>query len=345
MVTQKQIAHHLGLSQATVAQALSGRGKLREATRQRVLNYAEEAGYIVDHAAASLAGRRHTNARGTFNVAWLTADPVSQINDPILWCARRALNHYGYGFEFLKLTDIERLDTLPRILKARGAGGLIIATQGVTGSYPEQAVWDFLGVPTVALYFGSPHLPFHRVSSDAFREGEQATLKAIERGYRRIGFVQRTRRDTQEVQRLRLGGYLAAHCTHAIAPPSQSIYRMDQPIDEEPDIEQLLTWSRRQRLDCLIFADGAFWKSIPKTRESIDHLFQGVGIISLFVIKQQMAWLTGYSNPAAAVAWTAVRMIDSYIRHPIEYENTAKQPNTVLVRQHWNEGITLPRIE
>jgi len=344
MVTQKQIAEHLGLSQATVAQALSGRGKLREATRQRVVQYAEEVGYIVDHAAASLAGRRHTDAKGAFNIAWLTADPISQINDPLLWCARRALNCYGYGFEFLKLTEIERIETLPRILKARGAAGLIIATQGVTGSYPEEAVWDQLGVPTVALYFGSPHLPFHRVASDAFREGEQATLQAIERGYRRIGFVQRTHRDTQTVQRLRLGGYLAAHCTQGIDPPSQPVLKIDQAIDEDLDAAQILTWSRQQRLDCLIFADGAYWKSIPENGESMNNLFQGAGIISLFVIKPQLTWLTGYCNPAASVAWAAVRMIDSYIRHPIEYENTSKHPNTVLVKQHWNEGMTLPRV-
>jgi len=64
-VTLEDIAHHVGVSTAAVSQALSGKGALSQATRQRILQVVEELAYQPDTVAQSLARRHATHAGGT----------------------------------------------------------------------------------------------------------------------------------------------------------------------------------------------------------------------------------------------------------------------------------------
>ncbi|MFC2037910.1 LacI family DNA-binding transcriptional regulator, partial [Chloroflexota bacterium] len=60
-VTLKDLAGELGLSITTVSRALAGYGDVAEATRQRVLQAAEEMGYVPDATARRLQkGRTDT---------------------------------------------------------------------------------------------------------------------------------------------------------------------------------------------------------------------------------------------------------------------------------------------
>lgn len=57
-VTLKDIAKQAGVSEATVSQTLSGKGRISQTTRERVLEVVEELSYQPDEAARSLARRR-----------------------------------------------------------------------------------------------------------------------------------------------------------------------------------------------------------------------------------------------------------------------------------------------
>lgn len=58
MVSLDEVARTAGVSSATVSRALSGRGHVSAATRDRVLEAAEQLGYVVSSAASSLASGR-----------------------------------------------------------------------------------------------------------------------------------------------------------------------------------------------------------------------------------------------------------------------------------------------
>ncbi|HXV98499.1 MAG TPA: LacI family DNA-binding transcriptional regulator, partial [Anaerolineae bacterium] len=63
MITIYDIAKAVGVTQTTVANALAGRGNVSEATRQRILKYAQEMGYRPNTIARSLAqGKTYTLA-------------------------------------------------------------------------------------------------------------------------------------------------------------------------------------------------------------------------------------------------------------------------------------------
>jgi LacI family transcriptional regulator len=57
-VTIKSIAHDLGISHMTVSRALSGSPKVREQTRRKVLQRAQEIGYVKSFAAATMRGEQ-----------------------------------------------------------------------------------------------------------------------------------------------------------------------------------------------------------------------------------------------------------------------------------------------
>lgn len=63
-ITLEDIASHAGVSTAAVSQALSGKGALSPATRQRILQVVEELSYRPDRTAQSLALRRASQASG-----------------------------------------------------------------------------------------------------------------------------------------------------------------------------------------------------------------------------------------------------------------------------------------
>ena len=51
-----EIAEDLGLSQSTVSRALSGKGRVSQDTRKRVMQYIQETGYRPNSIAKGLAG-------------------------------------------------------------------------------------------------------------------------------------------------------------------------------------------------------------------------------------------------------------------------------------------------
>ena len=57
-VTLEDIAQRAGVSTAAVSQALSGKGALSQATRERILQVVEELSYQPDKVAQSQPGRR-----------------------------------------------------------------------------------------------------------------------------------------------------------------------------------------------------------------------------------------------------------------------------------------------
>lgn len=63
-VTLQDIANRVGVSTATVSQALSGKGRMAEATRTRILQVVEELAYQPDRYAQNLARRNATTAGG-----------------------------------------------------------------------------------------------------------------------------------------------------------------------------------------------------------------------------------------------------------------------------------------
>ncbi|MEI6519588.1 MAG: LacI family DNA-binding transcriptional regulator, partial [bacterium] len=99
-ITQRDIANHLGIRQATVSRALSGHPDISEKTKRLILKTAETIGYKIENndAARRLIARRHGNAPQNNVIALLIPGTLVQspyyakIIDGIL----SSLVPYGY---------------------------------------------------------------------------------------------------------------------------------------------------------------------------------------------------------------------------------------------------------
>lgn len=127
MATLAEIAHHLGLSEATVSRALNGRPGVSAATRQRVLTVAREMNYLPNLAARSLATDR------TYTIAFLTIRrPLPLSADPfylhIMRGAEEELARHGYYLIVSTLNGTEDdLSNGFRLLGEKRVDGFILA--------------------------------------------------------------------------------------------------------------------------------------------------------------------------------------------------------------------------
>ena len=150
-ITSFDVAERAGVSQSTVSRALSGSAVISEATRQKVMNAAQEMGYFVDERAARLR-RGHT---GTLAVVVICmpgggARDVNPFSYALLGgiCAAAA----DLGLEVLVSLQAEEDKLFGHYVERGQAEGLIVI--GTTANRPA---WDyFRGVGEAAAATGAP---------------------------------------------------------------------------------------------------------------------------------------------------------------------------------------------
>lgn len=180
--TLKAIAKRVGVSVATVSRALSGRGRVDEATRERILRVAEELGYAPDMAARSLVLRRTENI-GFLIHALQSLSPHTFYGE-ILTAVERELRRHRYHLHFATVED----ETLPPLIKENRVDGLIL----VGCDLPPSLIHS-LKERRIPLVLLDNHLPgIDSVFTDNIGGAFQATTHLIRLGHRRIAFIAET---------------------------------------------------------------------------------------------------------------------------------------------------------
>jgi transcriptional regulator with XRE-family HTH domain len=143
------VARAAGVSTATVSRALSGRGRLSEATRERVRAAAADLGYVASAAASSLASGRAENIGVIVPLLdrWFFATVLDGI--------AAQLAPRGYDMTLYNVTDdpAQRRSLFETSLRRGRVDGLIVLS--VELSADELRQLNELPVPVVAL--GVPH--------------------------------------------------------------------------------------------------------------------------------------------------------------------------------------------
>jgi len=174
----EEVARAAGVSTATVSRALSGRGRLSEATRARVRAAAADLGYVVSAAASTLASGRAENIGVIVPLLdrWFFATVLDGI--------AAQLAPRGYDMTLYNLTDdpAQRRNLFETSLRRRRVDGLIVLS--VELSADELRQLDELPVPVVGL--GVPHAELNGLRVDDTAVGRLATEHLLELGHRDI---------------------------------------------------------------------------------------------------------------------------------------------------------------
>lgn len=125
--TIKDIARALGLSPSTVSRALSGEGRIPDATRDKVRGTAEQLGYMPNRAAQSLVGKRNSGFAGL-----VLTDPGYGREDSYLGeyisGLGKGLSESGIDLFLAAIPEGQsELSVIRNIVTTRRADGLILA--------------------------------------------------------------------------------------------------------------------------------------------------------------------------------------------------------------------------
>lgn len=334
-VTQRDIARALGVSVATVSLALRNRPVLSESRRREIQNFAIQAGYRLDVAAAELSGRKKSPVLAiTENIAWLTLRSPGETSIARKWLgdcragAEIAARKLGYGLEEFELETGMTPTRLHQILRARGIRCILLSAESSIHDWKDFP-WDCY---SVARFGQSEHPPtFHRVSSDHVGNVTKAFRAILSKGYRRIGLLTRETGVIDSEAHLIEAGFLAAQRfvekelripVHAIPEGSEETSAIVEWVGQH-QVEAVLSNLREAPL--LLKNAGL---RIP----------QDVGLAMLDV--DGTAMFAGIDSHAEEIGKTGVHLLHSLLTE--NERGLAEIPRQLLVNGTWSDGHFLP---
>lgn len=193
-VTMKDIARELGISHVAVSYALRNLNEVSAETRQRVLEKAEEMGYVSDPLLSVLSHYRLDSKTKPIQaeLAWINSweqpEKLYEHTEFKLYWDGATASAKRFGFQLVKFNTAEiPLRRLESILKARSIKGILIAP--LRESELDWGAFSWNDFATVRLGRTIPHPKTHFVSSAQINNTILAFNKACELGYQRIGLA------------------------------------------------------------------------------------------------------------------------------------------------------------
>jgi LacI family transcriptional regulator len=181
--TQIDIARRAGVSQVTVSHVLSGRGRVGEEVRARVLSIARKLGYRPNAAARAIS----TGKFGCVALLLGSRQQTSVLAQELVWGIEDALEQRDTYLMLARLDD-GRLRTpgyIPKVLRQVHADGMLI---NYTYWHPRELAQQVASHQIPAIWINTKR-PTDCVYPDEFGAARAATERLISLGHRRIGYV------------------------------------------------------------------------------------------------------------------------------------------------------------
>lgn len=240
------VAKELGMSKSTVSRAISGKGRISEQTRVRVMDYINQIGYVPNNLAKSLAQSR------TNNIACVIPkeDRFAQLPffQKFIW----GINNSAVNNDYDVLTVIATKDDisqLERVIKNQKVDGVILARL-----YENDMALQFLKeneIPFVAIGTVDDSNVV-QIDNDNMGGCRELTSDLLNKGYERIAYIGNNELSTVNNQRLM--GYVQAFLDADVDCPTQYISLMDNVIKAvDTAVEKFI----EEGVDCIVCMDDA----------------------------------------------------------------------------------------
>ena len=196
------IARELDLSVSTVSRAISGKGRVGEKTRARVLDAVRKSDYRINDVARSL---RMKTAK---NMGIIVPDISNSFFASVIKGAQQRCRESEYTLIVCNSDEDAAMEAeMLHTLLSKQVSGLVLASVAESPSIIER--YGRLGVPIVYI----DNLPgeaedYDSVAIDNFTAARRLTLMMVDRGYRDIGMI--TGPGSQSTGALRREGFEAA---------------------------------------------------------------------------------------------------------------------------------------
>lgn len=202
-ITIHDVARELGVSASTVSRAISGKGRIGEATRERVLRYIDETGFYPNAAAQSLAQAR------TNNIAIILPEVKTLVDMPFFHTCMYGVEEVAQENDYdILVVTTNRKDTRPleRLILNRKVDGMIL-----TRTYENDYFAHFLKEKKIPFVTVGQLDDKDIIQVDSDNKGACKALmnKLFEKDIRNIAYLGGNMQQT--VNRCRYEGYLEAY--------------------------------------------------------------------------------------------------------------------------------------
>ncbi|HEY8464156.1 MAG TPA: LacI family DNA-binding transcriptional regulator [Bacillota bacterium] len=252
MLTIKDIARECHVSVMTVSRALNDSKGISPQTRERILRYCNENGYVPNFAARSLILKK-TNMIGL-----LVPDIASQYYAAVIKGVSSFLDRIGYGLivcnsDRNKSNEVKYLDFLSQ---KRVDGIILIATKPRREEYLPLLKRK---IPLVLIDNYIEGLEVSFVENDNYSGGKQVISHMVNQGYRRIGVILGDAQSTASNERLK--GYLDVLQEHHLPVNSQIIVHSNATFNAGFQLTPLLL---KQKVDAIFAVNDTVAMGVMK---------------------------------------------------------------------------------
>ncbi len=329
-MTIDDIARELNISKTTVSRALSGKGRISDSTRQRVMAYANDVNYKPSAIAKSLATSR------TMNIGLVMPDESDVVDMPFfqtcLWgvTTMSARKDYDVFISMVSATDISGL---MRLVENSKVDGLLLGR-----TYTNDKAIAYLQekkVPFVTI--GSTDVEGVIQVDNNDRGGcTDLTSLLLLKGLKRLALIGGD--STYVVNNNRLNGFLDGYA-RADLTPDESLIHMN--VNGMYMIEKTVRDLLEKRVDCIIGMDDSICNSIltnlVKMNLSIPEDIKVASFFNTSILDHNKPSVTSLKFDVAKLGMTACeRLFDLIDGRPVKpvtlmnYEVLMKESTQVM---------------
>lgn len=301
-ITIADVAESLGISKTTVSRAISGKGRISEATRQKVLLYMEENNYKPNVIAQGLAKSKTYNI-GVVMPSDYGLEDMSYFHNCLVGLQEMA-SVYGYDI-ILSVCNNNDLRQLERIISNGKVDGVVLMRTLVE----DKAVNLLLdkGFPFVVIGM-SGYDNVIQIENDHYGGCKELTSMLLMKQMKRIALIGGNQ--SHMVTRSRIKGFKAAYRQLGIPLPSGLVYMdMDNPMMVERAVDNIFL----KGADCIICMDDAICSYVlNKFRKDDIEVPHDIRIASFFdsmLLKNNIPAITSLSFDVREAGKTACKIL------------------------------------
>ncbi|MBR1797388.1 MAG: LacI family DNA-binding transcriptional regulator [Clostridiales bacterium] len=243
-LTIDDIAKALNISKTTVSRAISGKGRIGPATREKVLAYIKEHDYRPSPLAKGLAQSK------TYNIAWVIPGDSTVTELPFFQKCMIGVSDIASTFDhdiLLCMVYEDNFSSLERIVKNRKVDGVILARTLFHDPCIEFLLESKIPFVTIG---STPYKNVFQIDNDHIGACKELTEVLLLKGMKKVALIGGD--ENHIVNRSRRDGYLKAFSDLKI-PVDKDIVYMN--ADSKPVVVRSVNDAVNKQVDCIVCTD------------------------------------------------------------------------------------------
>ena len=307
-ITIDDVARALGISKTTVSRAISGKGRVGDDTRLRVLEYIEEHNYRPNLMARALAQQK------TYNIGVIWPDDYNAVDLPFFQRCMIGMSEVtsGYGYDIIvSLVSGDDFSGLRRIIDNHKVDGIIL-TRTLVHDRPARFLKES-GIPFVAVG-SSDDKDIISVDNDNYSACKELTSILIAKGLKRLALIGGSTEHI--ITRTRYQGFADAFSDACINIDNSLIY-LD--VETMSKVGNILKDLRKKNIDGVIcMDDNIAGEVIARCRDEHIRIPEDLRVASFYnssILESAIPSITSLNfndrNLGAVAAKTLLDIIDN----------------------------------